>query len=56
MPEFAGNISQSNHTCELNVETQFTNTDQECGDGINDRTISSGEGRTTSEGECRTIA
>lgn len=54
--EFTGSISQSNHTCELNVETQFTDQeDEECGDGINDRTISSGEGRTTSEGECRTI-
>lgn len=44
------------HTCEKNVNTQFTEISNECGDGPNDRTTSSGEGRTTSEGECRTIA
>lgn len=55
MPEFESDISINNHTCEINVETQFT-ADNECGDGVKDRITSDGEGRVTSEGECRTIA
>lgn len=47
---------RGNHTCEKNVQTQFTDTNNECGDGINDRITSDGEGRVTSEGECRTTA
>lgn len=48
---------RGNHTCEKNVQTQFEPTViSECGDGPNDRITSDGQGRTTSEGECRTIA
>lgn len=48
---------RGNHTCEKNVQTQFTaSAGGECGDGINDRITSGGEGRVTSEGECRIIA
>jgi len=54
--EFESNSIRGNHECQLNVDTQFSDATIECGDGINDRTTSSGEGRTTSEGECRTIA
>lgn len=48
------NSIQSNNVCEKNVETQFTD-DEACGQGINDRVTSSGEGRVTSDGECRVI-
>lgn len=48
---------RGNHACEKNVQTQFTpSTSNECGDGINDRKTSGGEGRATSDGQCRTIA
>lgn len=55
MPEFESDMSMNNHTCEMNVETQFT-ADQECGSGANDRITSDGEGRVTSDGQCRIIA
>lgn len=48
---------RGNHTCEKNVQTQFEpSSGTECGDGVNDRTTSDGEGRVTSDGQCRTIA
>jgi hypothetical protein len=46
---------QNTHQCEKNIDTQFIS-DNECGDGINDRITSDGEGRVTSDGQCRTIA
>lgn len=55
MPEFESDVIRNNHTCELNVDTQFVS-DDECGDGINDRITSDGEGRVTSDGQCRIIA
>jgi hypothetical protein len=49
-------IVQNTHQCEKNIDTQFIDESSECGDGILDRVTSSGEGRTTSDGQCRIIA
>jgi hypothetical protein len=57
MPEFESNIVRNNHVCEISVDTRFEfENESECGDGVNDRITSDGEGRVTSEGQCRTIA
>jgi hypothetical protein len=53
---FSGDSIQSNHECETSVDSQFTDNETECGEGILDRVTSEGQGRVTSEGECRIIA
>lgn len=64
---FEGNSIRLNHECDITVsrndhnyssetDTRFIDTGSECGDGVNDRITSGGEGRVTSDGQCRIIA